>query len=336
MKKTKLKVLSLTLATTFLISTTVNSYAISAKSSDMDMNTVADVLTVSEEYSNALKDIGISVGELKDLTPKGSDFIQKCNSYLEKNMDIRKTYSEEPIKHTTNASQLSYAMSAARKNQEVGAPKYNDEVVYMYLSHFVDFEGDNYEEGLCTYITKYDREAYDRYLSRGSTFRSANSMRSVITNLIALKGDLPSLCTTLAKEKASVVKTIVDMKSFEIDVQSVKSMVENDMFIFFKDAYSRHDTPEAIIEDVQGSMKIKYKDYNEQIGYMVLGLVFSALTFTPPVMAMLAEVNLYSMVIKDIFDKANYAALQYSRSARKAERFNLWMEENGMYMEKKA
>ncbi|MGX4430120.1 hypothetical protein ACWJV2_17525 [Clostridioides difficile] len=136
MKKTKLKVLSLTLATTFLISTTVNSYTISAKSSDMDMNTVADVLTVSEEYSNALKDIGISVGELKDLTPKGSDFIQKCNSYLEKNMDIRKTYSEEPIKHTTNASQLSYAMSAARKNQEVGAPKYNDEVdtcIYLIL-----------------------------------------------------------------------------------------------------------------------------------------------------------------------------------------------------------
>ena len=32
MKKTKLKVLSLTLATTFLISTTVNSYTISAKS----------------------------------------------------------------------------------------------------------------------------------------------------------------------------------------------------------------------------------------------------------------------------------------------------------------
>lgn len=86
----------------------------------------------------------------------------------------------------------SYAMSAARKNKEVGAPKYNDEVVYMYLSHFVDFEGDNYEEGLCTYITKYDREAYDRYLSRGSAFRNANSMRSVITNLIALKGDLPS------------------------------------------------------------------------------------------------------------------------------------------------
>ncbi|HGM3507405.1 TPA: hypothetical protein ACKOR7_001981 [Clostridioides difficile] len=336
MKKTKSKVLSLTLATTFLVSTTVNSYAVSAKSSDMDMNTVADVLTVSEEYSNALKDIGISVGELKGLTPKGSDFIQKCNSYLEKNMDVPKTYSEEPIKHTTNASQLSYAMSAARKNQEVGAPKYNDEVVYMYLSHFVDFEGDNYEEGLCTYITKYDREAYDRYLSRGSAFRSANSMRSVITNLIALKGDLPSLYTTLTKEKASVIKTITDIKSFEIDVQSVKSMVENDMFIFFKDAYSRHDTPEAIVEDVQDSMKIKYKDYNEQIGYMVLGLVFSALTFTPPVMTMLAEVNLYSMVIKDIFDKANYAALQYSRSARKAERFNLWMEENGMYMGKKA
>ncbi|WP_255613358.1 hypothetical protein [Clostridioides sp. ES-S-0048-02] len=37
MKKTKTKVLSLTLATTFFVATTANSYDMCAKSSDMDM-----------------------------------------------------------------------------------------------------------------------------------------------------------------------------------------------------------------------------------------------------------------------------------------------------------
>ncbi|MGO1042218.1 hypothetical protein ACTPEO_05730 [Clostridioides difficile] len=332
MKNLRLKLTSLTLTSMLLVATSTNAYATSVKSTDLDIDRVADVLTVSEEYSNLLKGVGISPSELKDLEPKGETFRQQCKQYLnlEEYSNTPKAYSEQPIKHTTNASQLSYAMSAARKNQEVGAPKYNDEVVYMYLSHFIDFEGNNYEEGLCTYITKYDREAYDQYLSRGSAFRSANSMRSVITYVLSVKSDLPAAYNSIMDVKNANLQTISDLLATGIDIYYYQPTIKNDVVPLFKDAYNKYDNPQDIISDVKNSMDIKYGDYNEQIIIATVGIMFSILTLTPPVMSMLAEVNLYSMIIKDIFDKANYAALQYSRSARKAERFNLWMEENGM------
>lgn len=319
------KIITTILSIALISFSSINAFANTQNNRSLDTELVTSVLSLAENYTKSLDELGISIDMIKSLEYKGEDFINECYKYIKSSQENSKI-SERIETPTKNAKELSYAMSVARRNiKDITSPKYANEVVYMYLSHYTDNPYNNFEDAFCEYITDYDRSAYDTYLSRGSAIKSANAMRSTITNLVSLGVDLQSGKEILMKHQKSTIESGIEIASLGIDIDSLISMVRDDLPAIFKNSYSKFDNPEDIIEDVQNTMSINYKEYNKQAGFIILGVIFSALTFSPPIMSLLAVVNSYGMLIADIFDKANFTALIISRNSRIGERIDLYL-----------
>lgn len=276
---------------------------------------------ISERYylDEELKKIGLSIDSIFSLPKQDEKFYKEAAELTADILPQRDTRSL-PTKtvQTLEAQRLAYAGKMAKwsisKNPSLAEDK---EVVYMYLSHYVDVrlpldvsngisnnsKGNNV---FAKYIQVFDRQTYDLYLSKGSAFRAVQRIKNMLLFVKNTPNSIIDSTEWLVNQKKTILSAITNIGSGTITAIDGKNAFND-----FSSALKAGKSPDAIISDVIESFKPKFGDRAETIGLSFSSIIFSTLSGTlEPHAPLIALLNIYIDLLIDIFDRANFAAMR--------------------------
>lgn len=238
---------------------------------------------ISERHylDNEYSKIGLSIDEILKLPQMDSNFYNRAKVLTEDVLpEPISTYADEPTVQTLEAQRFAYAGKMAQWSvaQKPGRNE-DQEVVYMYLSHYVDVPrplapengiSSNSNDGvLAKYICQYDRDTYDLYLSKDASLQAARDIK----NLISFGYSSPSTAKdarTWMKGHKTVVNTSINGGNVGLTAVSGKQAFE-----VIKTEMQGRKTPEQIIEAVRTSLDPTYGELSKSMAQEFAGLVFS-------------------------------------------------------------
>lgn len=324
MKKTLKKAISSILLLS-LFATTLTAAAAPAapaqtnENQSIDYESLADAISERYYLDEELKKIGLSIDSIFSLPKQDENFYKEAAELTADILPQSNTRSL-PTKtvQTLEAQRLAYAGKMAKwsisKNPSLSEEK---EVVYMYLSHYVDVrlpldasngisnnsEGNNV---FAKYIQDFDRQTYDLYLSKGSAFRAVQRIK----NILLWGKDAPKSIIDSTEWLVNQKKTVLNLIT-NIGSGTITTLDGIDAFDDFAKALKAGKSPEAIINDVIDSFRPKFGVRAETIGRSFSGIIFSTLSGSlEPHAPLISLLNIYIDLLIDIFDRANFAAMR--------------------------
>jgi hypothetical protein len=316
-------------------------------------------------YMNALlAPYGLNVGELASLPEKDAGFYEELARYA--NISVQDgtldfssmptadttpggasstpTYSGSAANSTEAADEATlfgkrfeyaYYIAGVNKVRDPDAGDLEDEVVYMYLSHYIDMipadvgtavDYNSNDRKFSAWITYYDREVYDSYLNVSGADVAADKMRAAAAGL----ADLGSSASDLAGAAASLTKSATALQVATTVAGSALTAEQTtslaDALVEVKEALNDDKTPEEVIEGIYDGLD--GHNYGKEIeGFIVstaisisLDVAFGTLAATGPIGLLVGTaifaVNLCSMAYLDMTHYVAWLGMGYSLSGR--------------------
>lgn len=327
------KIISMLLLSGMLVtvSTSVHASTTSAKSlENIDYELLADAVSERAYLDKELNKIGLSVDEIFELPKMDTQFYNEATTLAQDILEDSSSYELEPTVQTLEAQRLAYAGKMARWSKSKN-PTVNEqqEVVYMYLSHYVDVPrplaeingiSNNSMGLLARYIKNKDRETYDLYLSKGNGIESANKIKKLISFGASAPGDVKDTITWFKGERRKVQGLGLAGELF-FDVSDGK-----EAYNIIKESMKSGKTPEEIISSVRKRLQPKYGAVSKEIAEGFTGIVFSiaAGNLTPQGVIISATGIVYDLAV-NLYDTLNFIEMRIDFSARYSGRFDYYM-----------
>lgn len=323
----------LTLVTCLLLSNSATAFAAEpVGSQDVDFDLLADLISERTYLDKELANIGMSLDKIFALPKMDDSFYEEVEALTKDVMpNSVSAYADEPTIQTLEAQRFAYAgkmaqWSVAQKSGRI----IEDEVVYMYLSHYVDvpqpldisngISNNSENNTLGKYICQYDRDTYDLYLSKGSALQTARDIKNFVSFSYNSYSGVDS-AISWAKNMEINVKLLANFGG-----GGVTATCGAAAFDIIEKGLKGGQTPEQILEDVTVSLDPTYGEASRSIALEILSFVFStlgeSLTTTGTIISL---ASVYIELSTAILDKANFAAMRSYFSFRWADRFDYWM-----------
>lgn len=318
------------LATGLTLLNSVTAFA--AETTKIDYDLLADLISERQYLDNEYSKIGLSIDEILELPQMDSDFYNRAKVLAEDVLpEPISTYIDEPTVQSLEAQRFAYAGKMAQWSvaQKPGRNE-EQEVVYMYLSHYVDVPrplspdngiSNNSNDGvLAKYICQYDRDTYDLYLSKGASLQAARDIK----NLISFGYSTPSTAKdalTWMKGHKTVVNTFINGGNVGLTALSGKQAFE-----VIKTEMQGGKTPEQIIEAVRISLDPTYGELSKSMAQEFAGLVFSvASQSVTPIGVGLSAASVTIDLSTNLLERVNFISMRLYFSFRWNDRFNYYM-----------
>jgi len=243
------------------------------------------------------------------------EFQQAGEAYLlEALKNSPATYSTEDDERTLEAERIAYSGKMASwsksKNSAVNVEK---EALYMYLSHYVDVSeplaasngidtNSNMSNIWAKYITDYDRETYDLYLSKGA---NKEKFKLFTESILFVAGNKDTFTDGIAYAKYLRVVSGEQITQLVEDV-IITAYDSKDLYETYKDAYLSGNSIEEIVELISKRLEPKQGIESKTIALQFVGLLLSPTPLTLYGMAM----TFYSELGYNLIDRANFLAMR--------------------------
>ena len=322
------KIICMALVTGFAFSSTISIFA-SEKTSynveGIDFELLADGISEKQKLDAEYAKIGVNLDELLSL-PVRDDFQQAGQTYIQEGLkNISVVYNTENETRTLEADRIAYAGQMAywskTKNSSVDVER---ETLYMYLSHYVDVReplaesngiilNSNKSNIWAKYITDYDRQTYDLYISRGTNKEKFKAFTDTIQFISGNKDTFKS-GVDYAKNLRNITRPqISDLAS---SIITVDDGVE--LFNTYKKAYMNGASVEDTIKLLSDQLEIKQGIDNKSIAKQFVGLLMAPTPLTLYGMA----VSFYTELGYNLIDRANFLSMRMYYNFRMYDRMN--------------
>jgi hypothetical protein len=303
---------------------------LAAPSNDIDFELLAKAISQRYYVDLEMEKLGLDLNEMLEL-PKREGFFEEAENLLSDVKPISsgasrnmQALSEEV---TIEAKRLKYAGEMATwsvsKNPNLD---YDKEVLYMYLSHYIDVRqplhssngiSDNSKGPIyAKYITNSDRKDYTNYISRGSANKSAKRLTDLLVWVHGTGNDLKGVCEHLF-EASKAANELVDLgTSLVLKVDDVKDFIES-----FNVYYSSGDSAEVIINKLNTDFEGRFgADKTKLMTKETIGFVGSVIGGLGPVAMYTALLDVQVDLGYTLMDEANFMALRSSYNFRLYDR----------------
>jgi hypothetical protein len=328
-------------------------------------------------YINALlAPYGVNAGDLASLPVKEEGFYEELAQYANISvqdgaLDFSSMPTESATSNATSSSssysgstvdpaealdeaalfgkrfEYSYYIAGVNILRDPDASELDDEVVYMYLSHYIDMipadvgttvDYNSNARKYSAWITYYDREVYDSYLNASGAGYAADKMRAAVTGLANLGSstyELSQVAKSLSKS-ANTVHTTITAADATLTPQEAEGV--GIAIAELTEALSDDKTPEQVIAEVHEGLsghnyEKEIEDFITSVATSIaLDVAFGTLAVTGPVGILIGSaifaVNLCSMAYLDMYQYVAWLAMGQSLSGRVPGRmlryYGLW------------
>lgn len=326
------KLLHVSMVSGLLFANIISVAASDVKANTTDLNLLADLVSERHYLDQELADIGMSLDEIFELPQQDENFYAEVEKLTEGVLlEPITTYSNEETKQTTEAQRLKYAGEMAKwsVSQKPGR-NYNQEVVYMYLSHYVDvpsplsdYNGiSNNSTGnvLAKYICQMDRNAYDIYLSKGASYQAVRNINNLV-DFTTSSSDSAKDALNWIKDKKTLVGYIEEGIDTKLTIDSGGEALDA-----ISNAMQNNISPEEITKSVTDSLTPKYGDKAEEIALESVAIVFDLVKgkATPFGMIITAAGITVDLSTK-LLDQLNFISMRIDFSYRWDKRFSYFL-----------
>lgn len=299
---------------------------------------VGDVISETTHISQALDEIGLSLQQIMDLPTPTTSFSNDADQYTTR---LYRSSAQEAIPETLLGDRISHVTKMAdqsvRRNPNLHLNPHM-EVVYMYLSHYVDVRvpsditspvnSNSLGGTLGMYILPIDRRSYDIYMQRGSAARAGNVLMKLSTSLNAFSGNIKAQFEVVKTIRALLIKLYNFFEIKNNSQDSIENYIElkNIVFNSIENNISNAQSVEQLIELVNLDLALE-KDYDTSLKDGVVDIISSiavalaggGVVGVAVSGAMLAADQL-RILSKDFFDHVNWLSLSTTRNMRIADR----------------
>lgn len=311
------KITGLVVLTSFLVSSTLTTYASTNISNEgVDFELLADGISAKQKLDSEFKKIGINLDDVLKL-PQREDFMQEGKRYIEstKNKNIA-FYNVEDETRTLEAERLAYAAKMAKWSQSVNpSVDINKETLYMFLSHYIDvpypLDASNGIDTNSTsnniygkFITQYDRDTYNLYISRGAAKRGFESYMNTINFALNVK-DLSNTVNTV-KDAGKVLTQNIFQLTGEMGMTASNG---EKLYSSYKTAHIEGKSLEETVELLASQIEPKPGISGRTIAESFVGLLLTVGTMGPVAIPMML-MNLYIDLGLNLYDKANFYGMR--------------------------
>lgn len=298
------------------------------KFSNVQLQDLSNVLTTSSNIYSALQQIGFTDEQILRLSalPKKEDSFYETqptkinDSYSKKDMSLKVNENLNGLSESDYiANRIGNVTSIANKTTTapVGSDEFNKEVVYLYLSHYVDNPYyPNFSRAYSHIIVPEDREVYDSYIQVGTAMRNSHSLIQMINKGASIIQTSPSFINEIQQNERNIkdwATLINDTRSFYNDTQSVYEHA-NEFVDSFERNYKHAENTESLIRAINED--IADKDFEKTLYELYRDVVISAVLGNPVPTLILAGSSTYFEFVKNLADKAALAKVKYSTSMR--------------------
>lgn len=326
------KITSMLLLSGMLVTapTSVQASDSTSSSENIDYELLADAVSERTYLDEELNKIGLSVDKIFELPKMDEQFYNETTALTQDIWEDSSSYELEPTVQTLEAQRLAYAGKMARWSKSKN-PTVNEqqEVIYMYLSHYVDVPrplaasngiSNNSTGLLAQYIRNRDREAYDLYLSRGSGIQAAKNIKNLISFGASAPGDVKDSINWLRGEKRKVE---LIGHGGEIILDAIDGV---QAFNSIQESMQAGKSPEDIIDSVRERLQPKYGEMSEEIAKGFSEIVFSiAAGNLTPQGAIITATGIAFDLSMNIYDTLTFIGMRIDFSARYSGRFDYYM-----------
>ena len=306
----------------------------------IDYGLAAEIITAAWEADEALDRIGLTPADL-ELPERDDDLYEQVAAGLDAWLDAQSGTRAAAVpavapraseEERLTAERLAYAGYIAQVNsaRDRRAGALDDEIVYMYLSHYVDVprgllpglaDASNHNQYLSAWIADDDRFVYDRFLSTHGTLEHAHALKEAASTLVNLQGAI----THPVREGLNAISGTaagLDLVGGGKDLKSAFDAWRNYLG-------STSDDPARVVQTLtDGSLTADDLDEKSRDGAVALlaaGVGVAAAGGGPLAWAGAGAVQAVSMAyfgVRTLAQQANYASMIASNQGRYSER--LW------------
>lgn len=319
----------LALVTGLVFSSTATVYAsqpVPNSDLNIDFELLADGVSEKQKLDAEYAKIGIDLDDLLSL-PVREDFQQAGEAYFQEAVKSNPAvYSAKAEERTLEAERIAYAGKMAKwsKSKGVSVPL-ELETVYMYLSHYVDVReplaesngielNSNMSNIWAKYITDYDRETYDLYLSKGTNKEKIKAFTDSMLFVAMDRGVFAegvSLAKGLRRDVAAQITELTGSGSITAD-DAIH------LFITYKDAYTSGNSVEETIKLISDQLEPNQGIQSKTIAKQFVALLIAPTPLTLYGMAM----TFYTELGYNLIDRANFLAMRMHFNFRMYDRMN--------------
>lgn len=328
----------------------------------VDTELLKEAIIAAESYENMIEELGMTRADIEQLEAKDARYYEYLNNYIESSMeelgisDSVVTYASPRAEEIVQTADMAaYAVEMANWSTSKRPDlDYNMEVVYMYMSHFVDIQTpfevsrvDQHSESglLAKWITDYCRRCYDQYFKTGSANQFAGNFLKGLT----LLGDKKTILTSGNPLK---IKDATDKISAMTAYLSV-GLTESGMFNSSQEEKILDKIDQLTVEAVNHIDQMPYENEQEfielikqleneiksdlgwwfeteglgdinklalSIGNAIVCSAIAIVSGGGIFLALLPFAGFYIDTVVNIIDKVNFAALIRMRNFRTVER----------------
>lgn len=334
-RKNNLKtILMSTLLTASFISSAMLPVQASSSADSIDYEMLADLVSERTYLDEELNKIGLSIDEIFSLPKMDEQYYTDAAALSNETLKFSPSaYADEPTVQTLEAKRLAYAGQMAQwsmaRNPQLNTQQ---EVVYMYLSHYVDVPqplsssngiSNNSEGLLAKYITKSDREAYELYLSRGNTVQAVKNIKNLISLGISAQGDIKDAAKWM-KERKGRIKGLGLSGELGLDIRDARLA-----FGDIKESMEAGESAEATINAVIKRLQPKYDEMAVDISYGLIGIVSSIAAGNFSTMGLIiTSAGIAIDLMTNIYDRLFFIGMRIDFSFRYSKRFDYYMSGN--------
>lgn len=292
---------------------------------EIDFELLADGISEKQKLDAEYAKIGINLDELLKL-PVREDFQQAGEAYFQEALsNTPSAYNAEDEARTLEADRIAYAGKMANwsktKNSSVNVQR---ETLYMYLSHYVDVReplaesngidiNSNKSNIWAKYITDYDRQTYDLYLSRGTNKEKFKAFTDTILFVSGNKDTFKSGVDFAKNLRSNMIPQTTDLISYGLTADDT-----SELFNTYKTAYTSGSSVEETIKLLTKQLEPKQGIESKSIAKQFVGLLIAPTPLTLYGMA----VSFYAELGYNIIDRANFVSMRMYFNFRIYDRMN--------------
>lgn len=338
-----------------------------------DETQVNDIVDDINSIYAILDYLGFDVKMIMELPDKSDDFYADLDTYSQ---EIKDTYADlyAEVKQETPSSQeildeliyiaeskgnaMDYAYKMAQWSiNDLGWPAdaINQEAVYMYLSHYIDRQGTFWDtmdparlndgpsvsdDGyFAKYITDYDREAFDIYMTKLEWISGNYNMSNAFISLGSLYATSHDVANTIENFTSRFGSVAVDVMRSFLNIATIvnDSRIVADYGAGVTNRLVNHWEAIQTPEDLWGYIYPSDMDLEEQLGSLATSLVMDVIvgikncrvngaSFAPALIAMgvdgvITTLFLGNHTVSNFFVQTAWLSLSLDRNLRIGHRF---------------
>jgi len=333
------------LGLTTAVPATATAPAVGRTTGPVDHALVGDTIAAAWAVTEALEQVGLTAEDLV-LPERDDDFYAEVAAGLGAWLDeqggdpadvplVARTATAPPSRAGSEqdrltADRLGYALHIAEVNakRDRRAGPIEREVVYMYLSHYVDTPRgtlpgldahSDYHQYYAAWISDDDRMVYDRFLATNATLEGGNALVESAKALVGLQGSISGVTRDGLWDLARVAENLNDLDVVRDDVNGA-------MGAWTTYLGSTSDNPERVVRAlVAGDLTGDQLDARQRkVGLDLLRAAVVGAVLGGPVAVLgavaLGVAEMTYLSVRSFTQRANYASMIASNHGRVAER----------------